>query len=139
MYFNTLYKIFPGHNAPVTLLKLDPLGKILLSGDNEGRDRSIRLWDLSAGILITFFFMFRINVQNIFLGTSLAVYTPPKQITACELISNGKFVALALKNHKKLITLELKGGEYSDQATDEEQSIVYGNVENEAKIFDLKE
>lgn len=38
-----------GHNAPVTLLKLDPLGKILLSADNEGRDRSIRLWDLSSG------------------------------------------------------------------------------------------
>lgn len=38
-----------GHNAPVTLLKLDPLGKILLSGDTEGRDRSIRLWDLSSG------------------------------------------------------------------------------------------
>lgn len=39
-----------GHNAPVTLLKLDPLGKILLSGDDEGRDRSMRLWDLSTGI-----------------------------------------------------------------------------------------
>lgn len=38
-----------GHNAPVTLLKLDPLGKILLSGDNDGRDRSIRLWELSSG------------------------------------------------------------------------------------------
>lgn len=40
-----------GHNAPVTLLKLDPLGKILLSGDIEGRDRSIRLWNLSSGEL----------------------------------------------------------------------------------------
>ena len=39
-----------GHNAPVTLLKLDPLGKILLSGDKEGRDKSIRLWDLNTGI-----------------------------------------------------------------------------------------
>lgn len=38
-----------GHNAPVTLLKLDPLGKVLLSGDIEGRDRSIRLWELSSG------------------------------------------------------------------------------------------
>lgn len=41
-----------GHNAPVTLLKLDPLGKILLSGDKEGRDKSIRLWDLNTGIYI---------------------------------------------------------------------------------------
>lgn len=38
-----------GHNAPVTLLKLDPSGKVLLSGDSEGRDRSIRLWDLTSG------------------------------------------------------------------------------------------
>lgn len=41
--------MFPGHNSPVTLLKLDPLGKVLLSGDSEGRDRSIRLWELSTG------------------------------------------------------------------------------------------
>lgn len=40
---------FLGHNAPVTLLKLDPSGKVLLSGDSEGRDRSIRLWDLNSG------------------------------------------------------------------------------------------
>jgi WD40 repeat protein len=38
-----------GHCAPVTLLKLDPLGKVLLSGDKEGRDRSIRLWNLDHG------------------------------------------------------------------------------------------
>lgn len=42
--------VVPGHNAPVTLLKLDPLGKVLLSGDIEGRDRSIRLWDLTSGM-----------------------------------------------------------------------------------------
>lgn len=49
---NILFKTFlhfPGHNAPVTLLKLDPYGKVLLSGDSEGRDRSIRLWDLNSG------------------------------------------------------------------------------------------
>lgn len=38
-----------GHNAPVTLLKLDPLGKVLLSGDKDGRDTSIRLWELDSG------------------------------------------------------------------------------------------
>lgn len=40
-----------GHNAPVTRLKLDPTGKILLSGDKENQDVSIRLWDLSCGEL----------------------------------------------------------------------------------------
>lgn len=38
-----------GHTAPVTLLKLDPNGAILLSSDKEGRDRSVRLWELSTG------------------------------------------------------------------------------------------
>lgn len=76
---------------------------------------------------------------NCFAGTSLAVYTPPKQITACELTSNGNHVSLALKNSKKLITLELKGGDYSNQTQDENQNSTYGNIENEAKVFDLKD
>lgn len=38
-----------GHNAPVTLLKLDPLGKVLLSGDTECRDMCIRMWELNSG------------------------------------------------------------------------------------------
>ena len=38
-----------GHTAPVTCLKLDPQGSALLSLDNEGRDRSIRLWHLNTG------------------------------------------------------------------------------------------
>lgn len=56
-----------GHTAPVTLLKLDPTGKILLSADKEGRDLSVRLWELDTGNIIiyrssltirTLFFMF---------------------------------------------------------------------------------
>lgn len=38
-----------GHSAPVTLLKLDPLGKVLLSADKDGRDLSVRLWELNSG------------------------------------------------------------------------------------------
>lgn len=38
-----------GHSAPVTLLKLDPEGKVLLSTDNDGRDKSVRLWELNTG------------------------------------------------------------------------------------------
>lgn len=38
-----------GHAAPVTLLKLDPTGRVLLSADGEGRDLSVRVWDLSTG------------------------------------------------------------------------------------------
>lgn len=51
LFISLEFLLFTGHNAPVTLLKLDPLGKVLLSGDSEGRDRSIRLWDLSSGKL----------------------------------------------------------------------------------------
>lgn len=125
-----------GHNAPVTLLKLDPLGKILLSGDDEGRDRSIRLWDLSSGEFQDIVNLKIVSFIDIkFPGSSLAVYTPKKQITACELTSNGKHVVLALKNSQKLITLELKGGDYQSQT--ESQDSTYGNKENEAKVFEL--
>lgn len=41
-----------GHNAPVTSLKLDPLAKVLLSIDKEGRDYALRLWELNTGIQI---------------------------------------------------------------------------------------
>lgn len=68
----------------------------------------------------------------------MAVYTPQKQITACELTSNGKHVVLALKNSQKLITLELKGGDYEAQGN-ENQNSTFGNKDNEAKVFDLKD
>ena len=122
----------------MTLLKLDPLGKTLLSGDIEGRDRSIRLWDLTSGKFNFSSFLILINIVNS-TGSSLAVYTPSKQITACELTSNGKHIALALKNTPKLVTLELKGGNYSENGTDESETITYGNKENEGKVFDLKD
>lgn len=70
-------------------------------------------------------------------GSSLAVYTPAKQITACELTSNGKHVVLALKNSSKLITLELKGGDYTNRA--ENTNLTYGNKENESKVFNLND
>lgn len=38
-----------GHNAPVTSLKLDPQGRVLLSADKEGRDLSVRMWELDTG------------------------------------------------------------------------------------------
>lgn len=45
--------VLVGHTAPVTMLKLDPTGTVLLSTDKEGRDQSVRLWELSTGIDIT--------------------------------------------------------------------------------------
>lgn len=68
----------------------------------------------------------------------MAVYTPQRQITACELTSNGKHVVLALKNSQRLTTLELKGGDYKAQE-DGNQISAYGNKENEAKVFNLND
>lgn len=128
--------VLSGHNAPVTLLKLDPLGKILLSGDKDGRDKSIRLWELNSGN-----FTYKINGKLFFnrlflinfLGNSIAVYTPSKKITACELSSNGKHIILGLKNEPILVTLRLLGKEFT--ATDEAE--IYGNPELEGNSFDL--
>lgn len=38
-----------GHSAPVNYLRLDPSGFLCLSTDSQGRDRSIRVWDLNRG------------------------------------------------------------------------------------------
>ncbi|GAB0099340.1 uncharacterized protein DMENIID0001_151960 [Sergentomyia squamirostris] len=106
-----------GHNAPVTLLKLDPTGKILLSGDKEGRDPSIRIWDLDS-------------------GASLAVFTPSQKISTCEILSDGKYVVIALENQDDLITLSLKK---LNAKLDISNKVTYGKEENEGKVYDLKQ
>uniref|UniRef100_A0A1B0GMQ4 ORC1/DEAH AAA+ ATPase domain-containing protein n=1 Tax=Phlebotomus papatasi TaxID=29031 RepID=A0A1B0GMQ4_PHLPP len=105
-----------GHNAPVTFLKLDPTGKILLSGDKEGRDPSIRIWDLDT-------------------GSSLAVFTPSHKISTCEILSDGKYVVIALENQEDLITLSLKK---LNEDLNISSKIIYGKEENEGKTFDLQ-
>lgn len=42
------------------------------------------------------------------LGKSIAVHTPPKKITTCEILPLGKYIVLALENEPNLVTLELK-------------------------------
>lgn len=46
-----------GHTAPVSSLRLDPTGVFCLSYDADGRDRSIRLWNLNKGDAILHFLM----------------------------------------------------------------------------------
>ncbi|XP_030376697.1 uncharacterized protein LOC115625696 [Scaptodrosophila lebanonensis] len=105
-----------GHNAPVTFLKLDPLGKVLLSYDKEGRDSAIRMWELNT-------------------AKSLAVFKPPAQVSTCEILPNGAFVVLALKNRNDLLTLALKN--YTDALDDDCYS--YGNQDNQHKVFKLSD
>ncbi|ETN61299.1 hypothetical protein AND_007044 [Anopheles darlingi] len=109
-----------GHSAPVTLLKLDPTGKILLSSDKEGRDISIRLWQLDSGSL-------------------LAVYTPEERITTCEILSGGSYLALALENRHNLITLKLGAAGADTEETVRRTAIAYGDAEHDGKQFDLKQ
>lgn len=105
-----------GHTAPVSLLRLDPTGALCLSTDSESRDRSIRVWDLNRGNLV-------------------AVYTPRENITACEILSGGQIIALALEGHKDLVTLTLRGPENDDNPIE----VHYGLEENMGKVFEMKE
>ncbi|KAH8412249.1 hypothetical protein KR009_000806 [Drosophila setifemur] len=108
-----------GHNAPVTFLKLDPLGKVLLSYDKEGRDSAVRMWQLNS-------------------SKSLAVFKPPAQVTTCEILPNGAFVVLALKDRNTLLTLALKNYAIGSGDVLEDDCIsLYGNPDNQHKVFDL--
>uniref|UniRef100_A0A1B0BJ75 AAA+ ATPase domain-containing protein n=1 Tax=Glossina palpalis gambiensis TaxID=67801 RepID=A0A1B0BJ75_9MUSC len=106
-----------GHNAPVTCLKLDPLGRILLSTDKEGRDNSFRVWETST-------------------GKSLAVLKLPDRISACEILPNGAFVAVALEGRSDLMILALKN--YGDSESDDDNPYIYGNQDNQDKVFKLE-
>ncbi|XP_077284296.1 NACHT domain- and WD repeat-containing protein 1 isoform X2 [Arctopsyche grandis] len=107
-----------GHTGAVTCLRLAPNGGHLLSSDIRCRDRSIRLWDLHSGTLIS-------------------VFTPPERVSSCEILSGGRHVALALESHKDLVTLTLMtNGSDADESNAEK---CYGDPENEGKIFDLRD
>uniref|UniRef100_A0AAR5PUI3 NACHT domain-containing protein n=1 Tax=Dendroctonus ponderosae TaxID=77166 RepID=A0AAR5PUI3_DENPD len=103
-----------GHTAPVSSLKLDPTGTICLSTDAESRDRSIRLWDLNK-------------------GTLLAVYTPKRKISACEVTKNGQHVILTLQGYQTIFTLQLRGPGVEECLLAE----TYGDEENNGKSWQL--
>ncbi|XP_018319781.1 NACHT domain- and WD repeat-containing protein 1 isoform X2 [Agrilus planipennis] len=105
-----------GHTAPVSSLRLDPTGFFCLSSDVKCRDRSIRIWDLNKGDLV-------------------AVYTPQNSINACEIMSRGRIVVLALEGFPTLQMLHLRGP--GVQHADD--NYVYGNPENNFKVFNVDE
>lgn len=69
------------------------------------------------------------------LGNLVAVYTPRRNITACEITSKGHYIVLAHEDYQELITLQLRGPgvEHSDS------NEIYGSAENNYKVFELKE
>ncbi|XP_055540226.1 uncharacterized protein LOC129726948 [Wyeomyia smithii] len=109
-----------GHCAPVTLLKLDPSGKMLLSGDTEGRDLSVRLWELDS-------------------GEAVAVYTPQEKITTCEILNGGQYLAIALENRSNIVSLKLRGGSDQNAERADAESVTYGRKENCGKVYDLRQ
>lgn len=68
-------------------------------------------------------------------GNLVSVYTPKRNITACEVTSGGKHVVLAHDGFQDLITMELRGPGIEHS----EPTEVYGLPENNAKVFELKE
>ncbi|XP_055919409.1 uncharacterized protein LOC129951337 [Eupeodes corollae] len=104
-----------GHSAPATLMKLDPLGRCLLSGDKDGRDLSVRLWELST-------------------GKSLAVYSPPNKISSCEILDNGLYTIIAMEDASDILILQLKN---YDKSKTQSENCTQKSVD--CKIHILKE
>lgn len=53
--------------------------------------------------------------------------------------SNGKFITLALKNKNKLVTLQLSDGSGDNAIESNDDSAIYGEKENEGKVFNLND
>lgn len=70
------------------------------------------------------------------LGKSLAVLKSPDRISACEILPNGAFVAVALEGRSNLMILALKN--YGDSESDDDYAYIYGNQDNQDKVFKLE-
>lgn len=75
-------------------------------------------------------------------GKPIAVHTPPKRVTTCEILPTGKYITVALENQSNLVTLELKNRNnnatnQSEDADSVDVSNVYGEEENNCKTFQL--
>lgn len=83
----------------------------------------------------------KVNETKFFnLGELTAVYTPNKTITASEVLSDGKYVVVALEGTTKLIILRLIGPAMESFCIDENNlpsRQEYGIPENYGKVFDL--
>ncbi|KAE9539369.1 hypothetical protein AGLY_004621 [Aphis glycines] len=79
-----------GHVAPVTSLRLDPTGGSFVSLDTHGRDRTIKLWNVTTGQLVSEF-------------------TPTNPITAFEILPGGEFVVVASSGSAHPTVLQLRG------------------------------
>ena len=73
----------------------------------------------------------------LFLGELLAVYTPERPVTSCEVTNGGRTVVLALRGRSQITTLQLRGPALDVAAVSEVRC--YGKPENKGKVFDLRD
>lgn len=69
-----------------------------------------------------------------FSGHLLSVYTPKTNITSSSITGSGQHIVLGLENLKDLLFLQLRGAEV--KTTEDE---IYGDSENDGKIYELKD
>ncbi|XP_060873528.1 NACHT domain- and WD repeat-containing protein 1 isoform X2 [Metopolophium dirhodum] len=94
-----------GHVAPVTSLRLDPAGGSFVSLDTHARDRTIKLWNVTTGQLVSEF-------------------TPVNPITAFEILPGGEFVVVASLGSAHPTVLQLRGPQQS--ADEQTTTTTYG-------------
>lgn len=77
-------------------------------------------------------------------GNSIAVHTPSKTITTCEILPLGKYIVLALENEPNLVTLELKNCQLnpisnnaSNATASDDVDAIYGDAELNGNTFQL--
>ncbi|XP_015912569.1 NACHT domain- and WD repeat-containing protein 1 isoform X2 [Parasteatoda tepidariorum] len=105
-----------GHSAPADQIRMEEQGKKCLTYDSRGYDRSVRVWDVTK-------------------GECLAVFTPDKEFSCCELSLDGKAVIMGLKGFDTITTLLL----CRENTVEEEmpKSVCYGDPELKHKEFDM--
>jgi len=77
------------------------------------------------------------NISSHISGELLAVYTPERPVTSCEVTSGGHLMVLALRGRSHITTLKLRGPQVDDSVGSEKRC--YGRPENVGKTFDLRE
>ncbi|XP_014258640.1 NACHT domain- and WD repeat-containing protein 1 [Cimex lectularius] len=92
--------VLRGHTSFCDSVRLCEEGRLCVSWSSAGLDRSIRIWDLSNGSLVS-------------------AFTPDDPPTACEICQSRLVVATG----PRLITLQLKGPDFKEPQETEDKSV----------------
>lgn len=109
-----------GHTAPVTHIRLDSNGVRCATLDLKGRDKSLRLWDITKGVC-------------------LASYFPDAHITCCEMSSDGSAVVVGLRDRDVIATLVLCDAESVDSVLDRVERHSFGDESLDGLVVNLED